>query len=131
MLKADPYVQIKLGKKKINNKESFVPNNLNPVFGHVFELNAILPIEKDLRIRIYDNDALAKDDVIGETFIDLENRLLSKYRGTIGLSKTFCKYYTFKVRWKHFLNTFLKVWTNQMARLPTSKRDIARNLQII
>lgn len=85
-------MQLKLGKKKYSNRDSHLSNTLNPIFGKVFEINASIPVEKDLRIRIYDHDALSHDDIIGETKIDLENRLLSRYRGTVGLPKTFSKY---------------------------------------
>lgn len=30
---ADPYVVVHMGKTKISDKENYVPNNLNPMFG--------------------------------------------------------------------------------------------------
>ena len=51
----------------------------------MFELKANLPIVKDLIIRIKDWDFLTSDETIGQTTIDLENRLLTKYRATCGL----------------------------------------------
>ena len=30
---ADPYIQVKLGKKKMDTRDNYVPNSLNPVFG--------------------------------------------------------------------------------------------------
>lgn len=56
----------------------------------MFELKATLPIQKDLEVRIKDYDLLGTDDIIGETYIDLENRFLTKYRATIGLPQTYC-----------------------------------------
>ena len=56
----------------------------------MFELKTILPLHKDLKIGVVDYDLLGSDDLIGETVIDLENRLLSKYRATCGLPKTYC-----------------------------------------
>jgi hypothetical protein len=51
----------------------------------MFELKTIIPLAKDLIIRIKDWDLITTDDIIGETTIDLENRLLSKYRPICGL----------------------------------------------
>ena len=56
----------------------------------MFELKAFIPLDKDLLIQVKDYDLIGSDDIIGETRIDLENRLLSKYRATVGLPKTYC-----------------------------------------
>ena len=55
----------------------------------MFEIKTIIPTAKDLTIRVKDWDLLTSDDVIGQTTIDLENRLLSKYRATCGLPLQF------------------------------------------
>ena len=56
----------------------------------MFELKAMMPLDKDLYINIKDYDLLSTDDIIGETVIDLENRFLTKYRALCGLPKTYC-----------------------------------------
>ena len=56
----------------------------------MFELKAKIPLAKDLKVTVMDHDMLFRDDVIGETVIDLENRLLSKYRATCGLPRIYC-----------------------------------------
>ena len=53
-------------------------------------MTAILPIEKDLKILVYDYDLISRDDIVGETTIDLENRFLTRYRATCGLPQTYC-----------------------------------------
>ncbi|XP_047127416.1 myoferlin isoform X1 [Hydra vulgaris] len=89
--KSDPYIVIELGSKKINDKDNYIPNDINPYFGAMFELKANIPLCKDLKIRIMDYDFVGRDDLIGETCVDLENRYLSKARATCGLPPT---YYT-------------------------------------
>ncbi|XP_019631945.1 PREDICTED: myoferlin-like [Branchiostoma belcheri] len=86
---ADPYLQLRLGKSKKSDRDNYVPNTLEPVFGSFFELSASIPLEKDLEIRVYDMDLISRDDLIGSTVIDLENRLLTKHRGTCGLPQTY------------------------------------------
>lgn len=62
---------------------------LTIVILRLFELKALIPIHKDLKIRVKDYDLLSSDDTVGETTIDLENRYLTKFRATCGLPKTY------------------------------------------
>nr|XP_034839510.1 otoferlin-like [Maniola hyperantus] len=83
--KADPYIVLHLGSKKISDKENYVSKQLNPVFGKCFEIEATFPQDSLLTIQVYDWDLLGADDLIGETKIDLENRFYSRHRATCGL----------------------------------------------
>ena len=55
----------------------------------VFEFKAKIPIVKDLKIKVMDYDMVTSDDLIGETVIDLENRLLSLNHAIAGLPSTY------------------------------------------
>uniref|UniRef100_A0A7N6AT89 C2 domain-containing protein n=1 Tax=Anabas testudineus TaxID=64144 RepID=A0A7N6AT89_ANATE len=85
----DPYIKITLGKKTLDDRDHYKPNTLNPEFGRMFELSCFLPQDKDLKIAVYDYDLLSSDDKVGETVIDLENRLLSRFRSCCGLPQTY------------------------------------------
>ncbi|XP_060557298.1 dysferlin-like isoform X3 [Ruditapes philippinarum] len=87
---ADPYIQIKIGNKSMDSRDNYIPNCLDPVFGTMFEVTTVLPMYKDLTIKVMDYDLVSSDDLIGETVIDLENRLLSKHRATCGLPMSYC-----------------------------------------
>jgi hypothetical protein len=59
-------------------------------FSHrYFEMEALLPLDYLLTVCVMDCDIAGRDDLIGETKIDLENRLYSKHRATCGLA---CSY---------------------------------------
>uniref|UniRef100_A0A3B3TZD4 Myoferlin n=1 Tax=Poecilia latipinna TaxID=48699 RepID=A0A3B3TZD4_9TELE len=86
----DPYIKITLGRKTIDDRDNYKPNTLNPEFGRMFELSCFLPLETDLKIAVFDFDLLSRDEKVGETVIDLENRFLSCFRSYCGLPETYC-----------------------------------------
>nr|XP_020762001.1 fer-1-like protein 5 [Odocoileus virginianus texanus] len=94
----DPYVILKLGQTMLGNRDKYQPNTLDPIFGVMFELSCIIPLEKDLEIQLYDFDLFSPDDMIGTTVIDLEDRLLSGFGARCGLSKSYCQSGPF--RWR-------------------------------
>ncbi|XP_054456803.1 myoferlin [Anoplopoma fimbria] len=86
----DPYLKIALGRKTLDDRDNYKPKTLNPEFGRMFEMSCFIPQDKDLKIAVYDYDLLSRDEKVGETVIDLENRLLSRFRSCCGLPQTYC-----------------------------------------
>lgn len=84
--KADPYVVLQLGSKRVSDKDNYVSKQLNPVFGKCFEIEATFPQDSMLTVQVLDWDLVGSDDLIGETKIDLENRFYSKHRATCGIA---------------------------------------------
>ncbi|XP_031785250.1 otoferlin isoform X4 [Nasonia vitripennis] len=85
--KADPYLKVKLGKNSIDDRKKYIPNQLNPTFGRVIELEASFPKDHTLTIQVWDYDATSSDDLIGETRVDVETRFYSQHRAQCGLAK--------------------------------------------
>ncbi|KAL4648921.1 fer-1-like protein 4 [Arapaima gigas] len=84
--KADPYVVVRVGQQQMDTKDHYIPKQLNPVFGEVFELTVSFPLETDLTLMVFDHNLVGSDDLIGETRIDLENRFYSRHRAGCGIA---------------------------------------------
>ncbi|KAK6479518.1 fer-1-like protein 4 [Huso huso] len=87
--KSDPYVVVKIREQHMDSRERYIPKQLNPVFGEVFELTVSFPLETELSLFVFDHDMIGSDDLIGETKIDLENRFYSKHRALCGLASQY------------------------------------------
>ncbi|XP_073345751.1 myoferlin isoform X3 [Pagrus major] len=88
--RCDPYIKIALGRNTVDDRDHYLPNTTSPVFGRMFEMSCFLPQDKDLKISVYDYDLLTRDEKVGETVIDLENRFLSRHNSYCGLPQTYC-----------------------------------------
>ncbi|CAB4014809.1 myoferlin-like, partial [Paramuricea clavata] len=85
---SDPYLVVSLGNETFDNKDSYEPDTLEVEFGEVFQFHAVIPDVKDLKVKVIDND-YGNDDLIGETVVDLENRLVTRHHATAGLPPTY------------------------------------------
>ena len=76
---------------RFHNNIIYIETDLGQVtqLFRVFEFECTFPMDSVLRVQIYDYDMLSADDLIGETMVDLENRLFSKHRATVGFPKSF------------------------------------------
>ncbi|VVD00185.1 unnamed protein product [Leptidea sinapis] len=77
--KADPYIVLHLGSRRLSDKEHYQSKQLNPVFGRCFETEATFPHDSMLTIRILDWDLIGKDDLIAdiELHVDYQSSMMN------------------------------------------------------
>lgn len=66
-----------------------MPNQFNPIFGKRYQISGVIPKDTVLKISVYDRDTFLKDDLIGKTQIDIEDRLRTKYEACCGLPREY------------------------------------------
>jgi len=75
--KADPYLTVTLGKTKISTRDRHFRRVLDAPFYEAFEIPVSLPGDSTLKLQVWDWDGIG-DDLIGTTYIDIEDRWFSK-----------------------------------------------------
>jgi len=75
---SDPYLIVKLGDKKVVDKESLRPDTCNPGFYTHYDMATELPGACTLAVECWDDDGFDLPDLIGITKIDLEDRYFNK-----------------------------------------------------
>jgi hypothetical protein len=73
----NPYIRIKAGKTKIKDVQEAKQSTSRPQFFKCYEVPISFPANGTLDIAVYDHDKIGKDEMIGHTIIDLENRIFS------------------------------------------------------
>lgn len=71
---SDPYLKIKCGAKKFNERDNYQLDEPNPKFFKMYEFDAEFPGAAPIVIKALDYDDLFGDDLIGKTVIDLDDR---------------------------------------------------------
>ena len=74
---SDPYIILKIGKKKLKDRENYKLDDANPDFYKSYELTTTLPGDSMLKLELWDYDEILPDSKIGSTKIDLEDRYFS------------------------------------------------------
>ncbi len=71
---SDPYVKISLGDETFDERDNYVLDEPNPFFGKHYDFPVVFPGCPPCRVDIMDYDDLFGDDLIGTSWIDLEDR---------------------------------------------------------
>lgn len=74
---SDPYVRLKIGKNKFNDREHYILDNANPDIYKHYDMTTYLPGDSILKLQLWDYDDIVPDSKIGATSIDLEDRFFS------------------------------------------------------
>ncbi|KAF0685797.1 Aste57867_22405 [Aphanomyces stellatus] len=82
--KSDPYMVLRLGKAKINDRKNYIDDVVDPDFYKLFEINCEFPGASTLHLDSYDFDLIGGDDLIGSSSIDLEDRFFDKNWQALG-----------------------------------------------
>ncbi|XP_069364926.1 otoferlin-like [Maniola hyperantus] len=85
----DAYVILSCGKKHLGDRYNYVSDTFNPIFGRMYEFRCSLPEDYLLTVSLYNYEGSQPDELIGCTSIDLEDRIYTKHRARVGLSKEY------------------------------------------
>ncbi len=83
-MSSDPYLRVSIGNQCVSDRKNYIPNTLDPDFYRMFEFNVNLPGTSQLKIECMDHDDMSRDDEIGQTIIDLEDRLFEDKWRSLG-----------------------------------------------
>eukprot|EP01050_Picozoa_sp_SAG11_P038980 SAG11_NODE_16179_length_555_cov_0.793860_1_plen_175_part_10 len=84
---SDPFVVATLGGKKLGDGKSKIVHKKckgDVYFGQVFEFERPLPGLSELSLAVYDWDLIGKNELIGETLVDLDDRYYSDQWQALG-----------------------------------------------
>ncbi|KAK9499376.1 hypothetical protein O3M35_002424 [Rhynocoris fuscipes] len=84
----DPYIEIRTNSTIISDSKNHIVKDTNPIFGRCYEVDARLPFDSILTVRVMDWDRLSSD-FVGETVIDIENRFYSRHRARCGIQQIY------------------------------------------
>lgn len=74
---SDPYLCARLGDTVFKCRDEVVKGTLKPYFGRCFQFETFMPGPTQLQLTLYDWDLVGKDELIGTTTIDIEDRFFS------------------------------------------------------
>lgn len=74
---SDPFIRVKCDKTKYNTEKDHIDDEPNPDFFQKFTFEAGFPGTSNIVLDIVDYDDLFGNDLIGSTYIDLEDRFFS------------------------------------------------------
>ena len=75
---SDPYIKIYLGDKlKVNEQKNYKEDSKNADWNKYYDIQSEFPGDSTLKLEVWDYDPIFKDELIGYTQIDLEDRFFN------------------------------------------------------
>jgi len=71
---SDPYVKISCGEEEFSERDNYALDEPSPFFGKHYDFPVVFPGCPPVRVDIMDYDDLFGDDLIGTSWIDMEDR---------------------------------------------------------
>ncbi|XP_039286173.1 otoferlin isoform X2 [Nilaparvata lugens] len=81
----NPYISASVSSASLERFATNLYDQSNPCFGLSFELIAELPKDYELTVKVMNFVRFGKNELIGETKVDLENRFYTRHRARCGL----------------------------------------------
>jgi hypothetical protein len=76
-------------RRVVKDSKNYVPGSTNPVFGRSFDVEVTVPQDAEITLALYDHDNLNRDDLVGQTVIDVEERLMARSLSLNGVPQTY------------------------------------------
>lgn len=74
---SDPYLSLKCNETSFNERDNYQLDEPNPKFNTYYDFEGTFPGCSPLEISVYDYDDIFGDDLIGTSYVDLEDRFFT------------------------------------------------------
>lgn len=87
---SDSFLNVSYGKQKFSTRDNYILNQTNPIYGQCFQFTGLIPRDQFMKISVYDYDNIG-NDLIGETIIDIEDRIRTMHRAHCGVAHEYTR----------------------------------------
>jgi hypothetical protein len=74
---SDTFLKLECNNVKVNERDIYQLDEPNPDFYKMYDFEGTFPGSSPLKIEVWDYDMIFGDEIIGTTYIDLEDRYFS------------------------------------------------------
>lgn len=122
---SDPYVVAALGRERQGDSSEHIRTTTDPYFGRCFEFFSTMPGPANLTLTVKDYDIVGRDEEIGRTVIDLEDRWFSQQWKSLAAEKAPLERRTLRRPGSETFRGTLECWVDIMTK------EKARNTPVV